>query len=332
MRKFRLLLVTAVMAAALAIPAHAASVGAAQVHASTLNLRSAPTTSAAVLTTAKNDTMVVVGDKSNAAWYKVVCRGFTGYMNADYLAFSETLEGNFGNGTVRGSSVALREEPNLFSANLGYCKAGTTVQIVGVSGSWYKVRYGTATGYIHSDNVALTPASYSAKAETDAKLSAADTETKAGDTLVAAAMKYLGCPYVYGGTSPSGFDCSGFVQYVCSECGITVTRTAASMYGGDGVSVDKSALEPGDLVFFSSSSESIGHVGIYIGDGQFIHASNPSTGVIISPLDMDYWAANYIGAKRVVSADPADSGSAAASASPSASPAATGSSVKPTAN
>ena len=298
MRKFRLLLVTAVMAAALAIPAHAASVGAAQVHASTLNLRSAPTTSAAVLTTAKNDTMVVVGDKSNAAWYKVVCRGFTGYMNADYLAFSETLEGNFGNGTVRGSSVALREEPNLFSANLGYCKAGTTVQIVGVSGSWYKVRYGTATGYIHSDNVALTPASYSAKAETDAKLSAADTETKAGDTLVAAAMKYLGCPYVYGGTSPSGFDCSGFTSYVFKNTVGSIPRVAQAQYDAT-TRVSRDDLLPGDLVFFGSSTSSISHVGIYVGSNQFIHA--PSTGDVVkySSLTGSY-ATRYQGAGRVI--------------------------------
>ena len=314
MRKFRLLLVTAVMAAALAVPAHAASIGGAQVHASLLNLRSAPTTASSILTTVHNNTLVVVADKSNALWYKVVCRGYTGYMNADYLAYSETLDGSLGNGTIRGANVALRQAPNIFAQSLGYCANGTTVRILGVSGGWYKVQYGTATGYIHSDYVGLTLAANASTPAADAKLAAADTETAAGDTIVADAMKYLGCPYVYGGSSPSGFDCSGFVQYVYKECGYSTERTAASIYSTNGVAVDKASLQPGDIVCFSSSSESIGHVGIYIGNGQFIHASNPSTGVIVSPLDMDYWAANYVGAKRIVTADTAAAASSAATA------------------
>ncbi|MGI5978916.1 MAG: NlpC/P60 family protein [Oscillospiraceae bacterium] len=294
MRKAKLLLISAAMAVVLTVPAHAASLGAASVTTDSLNLRSGPATSAPILTTADQDAVVILGDKSNGLWYRVVYRGFTGYMNASYLHCSDALEGDFGNGTIRGSLVTLHTAPDLFSASLGYCQANTTVKILGVSGNWYKVLYGTETGYLHSDDVAVTVDAYNAAVTADAKL------TAAGDFIVEAAMKYLGCPYVYGGSSPRGFDCSGFVQYVCNECGISVTRTAASIYAGDGVSVDKSDLRPGDILCFSSSSNAIGHVGIYIGDGQFIHASNSRTGVIISPLDMDYWTAHYAGAKRVV--------------------------------
>ena len=321
MRKAKLLLVTAVLAAVFSVPAHATSIGAASVRATQLNLRSTPTTSSAILTTAKQDAVVIIGDKSNDIWYRVVYRGFTGYMNATYLSCSDTLDGDFGNGTVRGSAAALRGEANLFSPSLGYCTVGTTVRILGVSGSWYKVQYGSVTGYLHSDDVAVTIDANKLPVAADAKLSAAETESAAGDTLVETAMKYLGCPYVYGGTTPSGFDCSGFVQYVCKEVGISVTRTAASIYASDGVAVDKSALQPGDILCFSSSSESIGHVGIYIGNGEFIHASNANTGVIVSPLDMDYWAAHYVGAKRVVSAAPASGSTGAEAASQTAAPA-----------
>lgn len=303
MRKAKLLLITAVMAVILAVPAHAASVGGAQVRAGSLNLRSAPSTSSSILTTAGSDAYVVVGDITNQAWYKVVYRGYTGYMNASYLNFSNSLDGNYGNGTIRGESVALRTDANIFAQNLGYCANGTVVRVLGVSGSWYKVQYGSTVGYIQSNSVSLTPEANSSTAAADAKLAAAEAETKAGQTIVDTAMKYLGCPYVYGGTSSNGFDCSGFVQYVYKECGYSTERTAASIYSANGVAVDKSALEPGDVVCFSSSSESIGHVGIYIGNGQFIHACNASTGVIISPLDMDYWATNYVGAKRIVTAD-----------------------------
>ena len=114
------------------------------------------------------------------------------------------------------------------------------------------------------------------------------------------AKKYLGYPYVYGGMSPSGFDCSGFVNYVYKLCGYSMNRVASSIYYGNGVYVNKSDLQLGDLVFFSNSSDSVGHVGIYIGNNQFIHASSSTVGVIISDLGSSYYLAHYVGAKRLI--------------------------------
>lgn len=300
MRKVRLLLAAAAIAAALAVPANAASLGAATVRASILNLRSGPATTQSVITTAADGAAVVVGEKASEAWYKVVYHGFTGYMNAGYLDFSEKLEGNFGSGDIRGTTASLRTEPDLLAPSLGLCTEGTTVRILGVSGAWYKVQYGSFTGYIYSDSIALTPLTNCSTPAADAVLTPEKEETEVGQQIVKTAMKYLGCPYVYGGSSPSGFDCSGFVQYVYNECGYTVNRTAASIYSGNGTAVSKEDLAPGDVVCFSTSAGAVGHVGIYIGDGQFIHASNSRTGVIITPLDMDYWASSYIGARRIV--------------------------------
>ena len=126
-----------------------------------------------------------------------------------------------------------------------------------------------------------------------------DSTESEGQLIVDTAMLYLGTPYVWGGTTEKGFDCSGFVQYVYKECGYTIDRTAAQIYK-NGTYVEKENLEVGDAICFSSHTESIGHVGIYIGDGQFIHASSGSGAVIISDLSEKYYTARYIGARHIV--------------------------------
>ena len=116
---------------------------------------------------------------------------------------------------------------------------------------------------------------------------------------MAYALTFEGYDYVYGGTTPAGFDCSGFVQYVYRHFGFNITRTATSQYYNDGEHISRSELMPGDLVFFGSGGE-ITHVGIYIGGGRFIHAANPRKGVIISSLSESYYNARYFGANRII--------------------------------
>ncbi|MBP3360309.1 MAG: C40 family peptidase [Clostridia bacterium] len=116
--------------------------------------------------------------------------------------------------------------------------------------------------------------------------------------LVNTAKQYLGTPYVWGGSSTKGFDCSGFTQYVFKQNGITINRTARDQYK-NGVAVDKSQLQPGDLVFFkgsSGSSSAPGHVGLYIGNGQFIHS--PKTGDVVKVSGLD-GRKDYVGARRI---------------------------------
>ena len=119
--------------------------------------------------------------------------------------------------------------------------------------------------------------------------------SKLAQTLARSALRFLGTPYVFGGTSTSGFDCSGFVQHVFAMLGIGLPRTADAQYD-----VGKPAVggpRAGDLVFFDTYG-GVSHVGIYLGHGQFVHAST-SHGVMVSKLSEAYWASRYVGAKRI---------------------------------
>ena len=121
-----------------------------------------------------------------------------------------------------------------------------------------------------------------------------------GTRLVEDAAQYLGTPYRYGGSSPGGFDCSGFTSYIFGRAGISLPRTAAGQYSV-GTAVAQSDLQPGDLVFFAGGGSGIDHVGIYAGNGQMIHSSSPrSGGVIYTPLSSSYYANSYVGARRVL--------------------------------
>lgn len=116
--------------------------------------------------------------------------------------------------------------------------------------------------------------------------------------IVQTAFRYEGVPYVFGGTSPSGFDCSGFTRYVFANAGIYLPRTADAQFGV-GQAVSYSRLQPGDLVFFTTYAPGASHSGIYIGNGQFISATS-SSGVAIARMDSGYWGSRYVGARRVL--------------------------------
>ena len=125
------------------------------------------------------------------------------------------------------------------------------------------------------------------------------TKTSKASAIIATGKQYIGVKYVYGGTTPSGFDCSGFVQYVFAKNGITLPRVSRDQYQV-GTSVSFSNLKAGDLVFFSvAKNGAVDHMGIYVGNGQFINASS-SKGVTIYTLGT-YWKSTFVGAKRVLS-------------------------------
>lgn len=113
--------------------------------------------------------------------------------------------------------------------------------------------------------------------------------------LVSSVMSFLGVPYVFGGVSPSGFDCSGFIQYVFASAGIVLPRLADEQYFAT-ARVER--LRVGDLVFFETYCPGVSHVGMYLGNNEFIHASS-NHGISVSSLDSEYWGPRYVGAGRV---------------------------------
>ncbi|ASF38569.1 cell wall hydrolase [Halobacillus halophilus] len=119
-------------------------------------------------------------------------------------------------------------------------------------------------------------------------------------SLLKEAKKYLGTPYQWGGESPSGFDCSGFLQYVFAKEGIRIPRTVASIYTHSSLeSVSHSNRQPGDIVFFETYKPGASHAGIYLGNNQFIH-SGSTYGISIATLTSNYWSSRYIETKRIM--------------------------------
>ncbi len=126
-------------------------------------------------------------------------------------------------------------------------------------------------------------------------------EDSVADKLIGFAKRFIGVRYRWGGTTPKGFDCSGFTKYVFDNIGVDLNRTSTSQ-AAQGERVSKSGLQPGDLVFFDTNGghNRINHVGIYIGGGRFIQASSTGTGVTISDIDSGFYANTYMTARRVL--------------------------------
>ena len=279
----------------MAMPCAAATIGSATVTGSHVRLRSSAdtSTSANIITEMEKGTFLLVEAKENG-WYKVVYNGTEGYVSADFASFAESAEGTYRfESATTGTDVNMRAGASTASAVVKRLKdSGTALTVTGVSGQWLQVRDATgAAGYVRSDLLRYK------RSDAAAGSSAAQS---AGDQIVETAKKYLGYAYTWGGMSPStGFDCSGFANYVCSQNGISLHRVAQDVYSNDGVAVSKSELQPGDLLFFGYGPYSVTHMGIYVGDGQMIHASTSSTGVIYSDINSKYYTRMYVGAKRV---------------------------------
>lgn len=213
---------------------------------------------------------------------------------------------------VKGTSVNARSEANKSSSVVKKFDTNDKVTVTGEDGDWYIVEINGKKAYIQksllsSKKVETTSRSSNSLTENneennveEQKEETTTESNKSADAIVAYAKTFQGYPYVYGSNGPSSFDCSGFVQYVYKHFGYSLSRSSKTQ-ANDGVAVSKSNLQPGDILIFKNTAKTeIGHVGIYIGNGQFIHASNPKTGVTISSLSSASYQQRYVTARRIL--------------------------------
>ena len=226
---------------------------------------------------------------------------------------------------IKANFVNLRKEKSTSSEIISRLNINNEIQVLDSSDSkWYKIKYGELIGYVVKEYVADEKQIISEnKKETssrdgeniDRNLETytvtnneltietvnKDEDKITGEDIAEYAKTFVGYKYVYGGSSPStGFDCSGLVQYVYKHFGYSISRTATTQ-SKDGVAVSKENLQLGDIVVFKDTSlKDIGHVGIYIGNNQFVHASEPKVGVKISALSDGKYPQRYVTARRII--------------------------------
>ena len=265
---------------------------------SSVRMRAGASTSTSILMVMDKNTTVAVLGKADDGWYRIAYKGQTGCVSADYLSLD--ADGVFtAYGRVNEDSVHVRSTPTTESDVAATLSKSTALTVTGLADGWYSVTCADgSSGYIRGDLVDLDASAKYA-------LMAASPSAN-GQAMVELAMEFLGVRYVYGGSGPKTFDCSGFTMYLCKQFGISLPHSATSQWlSGKGVQLRSvSDMQPGDLVFFCDPTRSDGkacsHCGVYIGDGKFIHASSSKAKVVISDLTTGYYDRYYVGGLRVV--------------------------------
>jgi cell wall-associated NlpC family hydrolase len=200
---------------------------------------------------------------------------------------------------VNAGSASLRSAPSSGAHRVALLSTGATMKVLARQGKWAKVALSSGTcGFVYRP--LLAPGSGSAKpaAVAVAKSTTPSEPDRSDNSVIRIAMACRGTHYVRGGTSRGGFDCSGFTRYVYAKYGISLPHSSAAQ-AGRGTAVSRGELKAGDLVFFQTYRRGISHVGIYIGNGNFVHAASRGRGVTVDALESCYYAPRYRGARRI---------------------------------
>lgn len=244
-----------------------------------VNVRSSATTNSNVIITLSQNTEIkLVGEEEN--WYKVEVSGKNGYILKTLVSSQKTE-------VTSRSAVQTRE-------------VNQTNNITSIAQETKTIEQNTTS---EKQNATTNNATEAKKEAENIEEQKTETVTEStiskGEEVVEYAKQFLGCPYVYGGSGPSVFDCSGFTMFVYKHFGVSIGHSAVTQ-AYVGRYVPRSELQPGDLIIINNESNtSIGHVGMYVGGGNFIHASSGSGQIVISPLSNAYYNARYVTARRI---------------------------------
>jgi cell wall-associated NlpC family hydrolase len=273
---------------------------------------------------------IIAGPKQGGngnKWYNVLAAGKSGWVDGTYLELTGSLVatpdpepiptpaapvlavGTWAqvSGTAGTPGLNLRPGPSTAERQLAVLAEGTKLNILegpttGNNGDpWYRVAWNNSWGWV--DGIYLVPTdppSAGSPSPSPVASGAPTGGTARGDALVQVAMALVGKPYVWGGTGPDGFDCSGLTLFAARKAlGVTLPRVAADQFKA-GVAVNAADLQPGDLVFYANTyAPGITHVGIYIGGGRWVSALSEEYGIQVVSLDAPYWKTRYAGARRI---------------------------------
>lgn len=284
-------------------------------------IRKGPSKTSEIITEwGKNKPVEIVGEEGD--WYKIIFNGEEAYVAKRLISDSVTI-------TSRGMEEVreLPEEPkareeavikivyvNTEIANIrsgsstsfevvGKVARKDSLEVIAEENGWYKIKTSNGTAYILQSLVVNSLEDVAIPQEpaiTEPDIAPSNNVSSAtGDAVVSLAKQYLGCSYVYGGSGPKSFDCSGFTQYIYKQFGISLAHSAVTQ-ANNGSYVEKTNLQLGDLVIFRDwDNRSIGHCGIYIGGGNFIHAANSKRGVVTDTLNSGYYYERYVSGRRL---------------------------------
>lgn len=258
-----------------------------------IRVNRAPTTTAASQAMSGTSSPITVDPSQATGEIQVVYQDANGVERTASISAVAAQSETYACINAGGDALRVRQGPGTSYSILCSVYDGDRFPITGKTNGWYQILCNGRTGYVSAAFVTVQDSNEVTKPGEN------PSSNPLGQQIVEFALQYVGYPYVYGTAGPDTFDCSGFTSYVYAKFGYTLNRSSKDQIK-NGVAVAKESLEPGDLVLFSSNGEYPTHVGLYIGDGNIVHASTEKDGVKISSLNTSYYIQNYFGARRVL--------------------------------